>query len=153
MKIEDVRDTDYLELLEVWEDAVRATHHFLTEQDIQAFKPLILAHGFPAVKLKCVRDQEGILGFIGMHEQKVEMLFLRDRARAKGTGKMLLHYAIKVEKCYQVDVNEQNPQAVGFYQYCGFEVVKRSDLDDAGRPFPILHLQLSEQKRIAILQD
>lgn len=142
MNIEDVNTADYAELLAVWEDAVCATHHFLTEQDIESFKPLILEHGFPAVQLKCVREQGGILGFIGVHEHKIEMLFLRDRARAKGIGKMLLQYAIEVLQCNQVDVNEQNPQALGFYLHCGFKVISRSPLDDSGRPFPILHMQL-----------
>ena len=40
-----------------------------------------------------------------------------------------------------VDVNEQNPAAVGFYEAVGFAVVGRSPLDDAGRPFPLLHMR------------
>lgn len=142
MQIEDAGRNDYLELLQVWEDSVRATHDFLTEQDIETFKPLILQHGFDSVVLKCVRDQGEILGFIGVQQNKIEMLFLRDRARARGIGKMLLYYAIDTLECCLVDVNEQNPQAVGFYRHCGFEVVKRSATDDGGRPFPILHMQL-----------
>lgn len=142
MKIENVNTSDYAELLLVWEDAVRATHNFLTEADIENFKPLILEQGFPAVQLYCVRVQNEILGFIGVHEHKVEMLFVRDRSRGQGVGKILLRYAIEVLKCHQVDVNEQNPQAVGFYQHSGFKVMSRSALDDAGRAFPILHMQL-----------
>jgi hypothetical protein len=44
-----------------------------------------------------------------------------------------------------VDVNEQNPGVCRFYQACGFVVEGRSELDDAGRPFPLLHLRLSAQ--------
>jgi putative acetyltransferase len=39
-----------------------------------------------------------------------------------------------------VNVNEQNAQAVGFYSRSGFVVVGRSELDDAGRPYPLLHM-------------
>ena len=40
-----------------------------------------------------------------------------------------------------VDVNEQNPQAVGFYNHMGFKVFKKSELDEQGNPFPILHMK------------
>jgi putative acetyltransferase len=40
-----------------------------------------------------------------------------------------------------VDVNEQNPEARGFYERLGFTVVARSELDGTGRPFPLLHLR------------
>lgn len=41
-----------------------------------------------------------------------------------------------------VDVNEQNPDAVGFYRRMGFEIVGRLPLDGQGRPFPVLHMRL-----------
>jgi putative acetyltransferase len=41
-----------------------------------------------------------------------------------------------------VDVNEQNPQAVGFYLHEGFQQVGRSPLDGLGKPYPLLHLSL-----------
>lgn len=40
-----------------------------------------------------------------------------------------------------MDVNEQNPQAIGFYQYMGFIVVKRSETDMEGKPYPILTMK------------
>ncbi|AGN24357.1 acetyltransferase [Erysipelothrix rhusiopathiae SY1027] len=40
-----------------------------------------------------------------------------------------------------MDVNEQNYQARGFYEHLGFEVFERSEFDEAGRPFPILHMK------------
>ncbi len=55
---------------------------------------------------------------------------------------MLLQYAIEQLGVTKVDVNEQNPQAVGFYEHMGFKVVSRSPLDDMGKPFPILHMTL-----------
>lgn len=41
-----------------------------------------------------------------------------------------------------VDVNEQNVQGVGFYTHKGFDIFKRSELDEQGNPFPILHMKL-----------
>ena len=42
-----------------------------------------------------------------------------------------------------VDVNEQNPQALGFYLRLGFVRHGRSPVDGSGKPFPILHLRLA----------
>lgn len=39
-----------------------------------------------------------------------------------------------------VDVNEQNPAVLHFYEALGFRVQGRSPVDGAGRPFPLLHL-------------
>lgn len=143
MGIEKVEAQDYAELLNVWEDSVRATHDFITEDDIEFFKPIILEQAFPAITLNCVKNEMGaILGFIGVAEQKIEMLFILDAARGKGIGKQLLQYAIEQLGATKVDVNEQNPQAVGFYQHLAFKILSRSPLDGMGKPFPILHLSL-----------
>ena len=69
------------------------------------------------------------------------MLFIHNDYRKKGIGKKLVMYAIKKLQVYKVDVNEQNIQAVGFYQHMGFSVITRSDLDAEGKAYPILHMQ------------
>lgn len=143
MIVENVLLEYYAELLDVWENSVRATHDFITEEDIAFFKPIIIEQAFPAVTLRCVKDVNGsILGFVGVHDSKVEMLFILNEARGKGIGRLLLQYAIDQLDATKVDVNEQNPQAVGFYQYMGFKVASRSPLDDMRKPFPILHMTL-----------
>jgi len=143
MTIENVLPKDYPEMLNVWENSVRATHDFLTEEDINFFKPLIIEQAFPAIDLRCVKNNFGkILGFIGVNDTKVEMLFILDEVRGQGFGKELLQYAIENLNVTEVDVNEQNPLAVGFYKHLGFKVKARSAVDDMGKPFPILHMAL-----------
>lgn len=138
-----VTASEYPEVTELWERSVRATHHFLPEEDIQFFRPLILNEFLPMVTLFCTKTMQGrISGFIGIAEDKVEMLFIDPDYRGQGLGKRLLSYAIAKKKITQVDVNEQNPQAVGFYLNCGFEVVGRSELDGMGKAYPILRLRL-----------
>ena len=143
MIVENVLPENYAEMLNVWENSVRATHDFITEEDIEFFKPIIIEQAFPAVTLRCIKDDgDSILGFVGVHDSKVEMLFISNAARGKGIGKFLLRYAIEQLGATKVDVNEQNPLAVGFYKHMGFTVVSRSPLDDMGKPFPILHMTL-----------
>jgi putative acetyltransferase len=141
--IEPAFPSDYLEIVEVWEASVRATHHFLKEEHIQYFKPLILKDYLKAVQLYCVRnDQKAIIGFLGVADGNIEMLFLHPSVIGKGVGKMLVEYAIHELKAWKVDVNEQNEQAVGFYHHAGFKTKRRSALDGLGKPFPLLHMEL-----------
>lgn len=71
------------------------------------------------------------------------MLFVHDRARGRGVGTALLQHVISRENVRTVDVNEQNPAALGFYEHAGFSVVGRSDVDSAGKPYPLLHLKIN----------
>ena len=140
--IEKVSKSDYPEIVEVWEASVRATHHFLKEEDIAYFKPLILNQYLDAVELRCIKIEERIVGFLGVAEQNLEMLFIHPDYRGKGIGKSLLDYSINELQVFKVDVNEQNEQAVGFYHHCGFKTVGRSEVDSSGKPYPILHMEL-----------
>ncbi|QSH40772.1 GNAT family N-acetyltransferase [Lentisphaerota bacterium ZTH] len=143
MRVVSVAESEYPELVELWEASVRATHDFLTEKDIQFFKPLILNQYLHAVELRCVRGVSGgILGFIGVADGNIEMLFVSPQSRGKGVGSTLTKYAIKKLGVTSVDVNEQNPAAKGFYEHMGFKVSSRSPVDNTGRPYPILHLKL-----------
>ena len=140
--IESPKPSDYLELVAVWEASVRATHHFLKEEDILHFKPLILNTYLEAVELRCIRIENRIVGFMGLADHYLEMLFIHPDFIGQGVGKQLLQYSIDHLKVQKVDVNEQNKQAVGFYLHCGFQVVSRSELDATGKPYPILHMEL-----------
>ena len=70
------------------------------------------------------------------------MLFIDPEFRAKGIGRILAHFAVAELKIENVDVNEQNLQALGFYQKLGFKIKNRSEFDGKGKPYPILHLKI-----------
>lgn len=141
--ISPVYPEDFAQAVEVWEASVRATHHFLTEADIEFFKPLVAEALVQAANLACVRALEGqVVGFIGVNAENIEMLFVHPHWRAQGIGRRLLQHAVTALSAKTVDVNEQNDQAVGFYRRQGFAVVGRSERDGLGKPFPLLHLRL-----------
>ncbi|WP_166829666.1 acetyltransferase [Thalassoroseus pseudoceratinae] len=145
MKIVKAEKIHYEDLIAIWEASVRATHDFLPEEDIQALKPLILNQYFDAVDLMHAIDNAGApLGFCGVHEGNIEMLFVAPESHGRGIGRALTEYAIKNQGATQVDVNEQNQQALGFYQHLGFTVTGRSPLDGQGRPYPLLHMTLRQ---------
>lgn len=128
-------------LLNIWESSVRHTHLFLSEQDIDALRPLVTQalEGISDL-FAFTDDQEQVIGFLGVQNNKIEMLFVEPAAMGKGVGKALLAYVMQELDVHLVDVNEQNPQALGFYEHMGFQVFERSALDEQGNPFPILHM-------------
>lgn len=143
MIIRQATNADHPHLLNIWLRSVRATHHFLKESDIEELLPQLRDIYLSAVELWVAVDAEDCpLGFVGLNENHVEMLFIEPGLRGKGIGRMLLDHARRSRSQMSVDVNEQNPDAVGFYLHYGFIQTGRSPLDGEGRPFPLLHLSL-----------
>lgn len=136
--------TDHAALIDLWELSVRATHDFLPEEYLQEIKQL-LPGILPQVPLYVWKDAAGkIAGFAGVADGKIEMLFIHPADRGKGTGKMLTHYCIHELKASKVDVNEQNKQAIGFYEKLGFRQTGYSEVDGLGRNFPLVLMELGE---------
>ena len=128
-------------LLGIWEASVRASHHFLTEDDIRSLCP----HAEEAIRqietLWVVEYDDVRIGFMGIQSDKIEMLFLHPDYFRKGIGRMLIQKAVSEADVQYVDVNEQNPAAVKFYEKMGFRTFRRDSTDDQGNPFPILRMK------------
>lgn len=140
--IRRVKINEYPRLEDIWDSAVSNTHHFLAKEDFEYFKKNIPNY-FEFVELYVhINSTEQITGFIGVAEGNLEMLFIHNDFRGSGLGKLLLNYAIDRLHISKVDVNEQNHQAVGFYEHMGFKLLDRSETDEQGKPYPILHLGL-----------
>lgn len=145
MKLYEVqnRDTELLaELVAVWEASVRETHHFLSEEEILQIKEYVPQALNGVAHIIIIENAAGVpVAFMGTEGERLEMLFLSPEARGKGLGKRLIEYGIQHYGIREVTVNEQNPQAIGFYEHMGFETYKRTELDEEGRPYPLLYMK------------
>lgn len=139
-----VTNQNYAELTSVWEASVRSTHHFLEEEDMIFFKSRIAGYAGAMDSFYVKNADNRMAGFIGIAEKNIEMLFIHPSERGKGLGKKLLNFAFDSYDAYKVDVNEQNEQAVIFYEKMGFREVSRDELDSSGKPYPILHMELKK---------
>lgn len=128
------------ELTRVWEEAVRSSHHFLTEDDIRFYRQRMRGMYLPAVDLYVIRDTH-IAAFMGLSDDMVEMLFVLPSEKGKGYGSALLRYALHERHIHKIDVNEDNAEAYRFYLNRGYRVMGRDDTDADGRPFPIIHME------------
>ena len=146
MKIITVEDRNTIlikQLVKVWKDSVKETHLFLSDVEINNIQKYIPQALKDICHLIIAENENGIpIAFMGIEEQKLEMLFIAPKERGHGLGKKLIEYGIKKYSINELGVNEQNPQARGFYEHMGFQVYKRTETDEQGMPYPILYMKL-----------
>lgn len=133
---------DYPKLVQIWESAVKATHDFLSESDFEYFKKAIPEQYFPHLEVHIISENDYPKGFGAVSEDTLEMLFIHNEARRRGLGKKLYQYLHDKTGCTKVDVNEQNPEAIGFYEKMGFRKTGRSEKDGSGKDYPLIHMSL-----------
>lgn len=139
-------DAERTELVTLWERAVRATHLFLGEDDILALRPLVAAElASQTVDWWVLALPSGTpIAFLGLTDGAIEGLFVDPAFHRRGIGAALVDHAQRLDSgSLSVDVNEENPGALGFYRALGFATVGRSSMDSEGRPFPVVHLRRS----------
>ena len=148
MRIKEIKDKNsslISQLLEVWEDSVKATHLFLSNDEIKNIKEYVPQAILEVSHLVIVENENHQpIAFMGIESTKLEMLFVKNSERGKGIGKQLLNYGIENYNVNEIVVNEQNLNAKGFYEYMGFRTFKRAELDEQGNPYPILYMRLEK---------
>ena len=143
IKKEERNENLIQELLKVWENSVRATHKFLSNEEILEIKKYVPEALASISHLIIDNDENGNpVAFMGIEENKLEMLFITSEYRGKGIGKKMLSYGIESYGVTNLAVNEDNPQTKGFYEHMGFKVYQRNELDDQGNPYPVLYMKL-----------
>lgn len=128
-------------LTALWERSVRATHTFLTEEDIRQIATYVPGALAETPQLVIAWENDTPTAFMGIAGDELEMLFVDPAYRGQGIGAELVRYGILLG-VRNLCVNEQNPAAHGFYLHMGFEVCGRSERDGQGNPFPLLHMRL-----------
>ena len=94
-------------LLPVWERSVRAPHILSNEEILQIKNYVPMA--FSGIEHLFIAQDENStpVGFIGINDHSLEMLFLDPEHRGHGLGRQLLeygiaHYDIQTGSCYKL---------------------------------------------------
>ena len=129
-------------LLQLWEASVRVTHDFLTESEIVRIGAYV-PEALQSVRHLAVakREDGSLAAFLGVEGRRIEMLFVAPEERGKGIGRVLVSFAAEQFSANEVTVNEQNAQAVGFYEKMGFAPYRRTQTDEQGGPYPLLYMK------------
>ena len=85
------------------------------------------------------------VAFMGITGAHLDALFAAPEYFGCGAGAALMREAL-ARGVRSVDVNEQNPRARRFYEKHGFQTAGRRETDDCGKPYPILRMELAEEK-------
>ena len=127
--------------LEIWRDAVDATHGFLTPAD-RAEIDAMVAGWLPTVELWLIDDHAGrAVGFLVMDGDLIDALFVDPAVHGCGYGTALLDHALRLSPAARVDASEQASNALPFYEARGFVRTGRSETDPQGRPYPLINLK------------
>lgn len=145
MEIMEIKNREMLitQLVDLWQDSITTTHTFLSKFEIENIKKYVpeILKGISHL-IVVFNDDRQPIGFMGVENRKIEMLFIKTNQQKRGFGKKLIEFGIKHYDICEVNVNEQNPIARSFYEYMGFEVYKRSETDEQGNHYPILYMKL-----------
>ena len=155
VRIRQSTGSDHAALADLWRRSVEATHQFLPSGEVERLFHDVRNAYLPGVEIVWVAELAPcgqaapaqhaagsmLAGFIGCNGAQVEMLFVESRCFRHGVGRALLEHMRALHPRLTLDVNEQNPQALAFYERQGFKVVGRSALDGQGNPYPLLHME------------
>jgi putative acetyltransferase len=134
--------TDLGRMYVVWHDAVKATHHFLSDAAFDEIAEMVKNQYLPNAAFVVEENDEGtVTAFMGTTDNSIDALFVHPECHGAGIGSKFVQRMQKAHTSVILEVNEQNPSALAFYEKHGFKVVKREPTDDQGRPFPILHMR------------
>ena len=129
-------------LVEIWYASVCASHKFLAESDINEIRECLPNMFVNIQHLIVASDKNGNpLAFMGVEDGMLEMLFVSPTHFGIGIGRKLVEYGIDNLAIERVTVNEQNPDAIGFYEHLGFRRYLRTECDTEGRPFPLIFMR------------
>lgn len=144
IRMEDRNPALVEQLVKVWKASVKETHTFLSDEEINRIQKYVSRALTDIPHLMIAENGSGVpCACMGINEQKLEMLFIAPEERGRGLGKKLIEYGIREFSINELGVNEQNPLAKGFYEHMGFQVYKRTETDEQGRPYPVLYMRLS----------
>lgn len=135
------RSDDGIRVIEIWRTAVDATHDFLTSKDRLELDEMVCGFLLQVPLWLAVDSQDFPLGFMLISDGHMDALFVDPAHHGLGIGAALVHHGLSLHPKMTTDVNEQNVQAIGFYERMGFHKIGRSPLDNQGRAYPIIHLE------------
>ena len=125
------RENDLFVVMQMWLDTNIKAHSFIPQKywtDNYAVVKDIL----PQAEIYIYEDDNTsqIGGFIGLTDNYIEGIFVREAIQSKGIGKQLLNYAKEIKSSLRLNVYQKNTRAITFYQREQF-VIRSEIIDDS----------------------
>ena len=142
MKVRLGGQTDVPRALQIWRDAVDATHGFLSAEHRAEIDVLVAEQFLPNAQIWVAVDgSDRPLGWLVMDGDMIDALFVDPAEHGRGIGSRLVDHAATLSPNLRVEASEQASNALPFYLARGFRITGRTETDHDGRPYPLVQLQ------------
>lgn len=116
-------ESDIDEIMSIWLESNIKVHNFISKQYWdENYAPVKQAISVAEVYVFIDDKSNEILGFIGLVDNYIAGIFVKESERSKGIGKALLDYVKKIKSELVLDVYDKNKQAINFYKRENFTV-------------------------------
>ena len=115
--IRNFKKTDLDSIMQIWLSSNIKAHHFISrsywENNYEMVNSIL-----PEAEVYVYENTKTneILGFIGLMDNYIAGLFVKEGSQSQGIGKKLLDYAKTVKEHLTLSVYKKNSRAVYFYQ-------------------------------------
>ncbi len=114
--IRKMEEKDIPDVLQIWLETNIEAHSFIDKEywtgNYEMVKQIL-----PEAEVYIYEDEKNgqIAGFIGINDQYIEGLFVKESVQSNGIGKRLLDYVKNRKTELRLDVYQKNMRAVRFY--------------------------------------
>ena len=116
-----LREADIDRVVNLWLATNIKAHYFIPDQYWKSHIDLV-KEMLPQAEVYVYENDFQIEGFIGLNDEYVEGIFVRDEKQSQGIGKLLLNFVKEKKTKLYLNVYQKNARAIHFYQREGFEI-------------------------------
>jgi putative acetyltransferase len=121
-------------VLDLWLKASLLAHDFVPPAFWHEQLTAMRDHYLPQAETLVLQENDQLLGFVSLHEQRLAALFVSPHAQGRGLGRQLLDEAKRRCDRLELGVYRANTRAVAFYQAGGFVTVDETRDPHTGQP-------------------
>ena len=128
--IRKMEEKDIPDVLQIWLETNIRAHNFI-EKEYWTGNYEMVKQILPEAEVYVYEDEKNgqIAGFIGMNNQYVEGLFVKESAQSRGIGKQLLDHAKSRKTELRLGVYQKNVRAMRFYLRENF-LIQAEEMDE-----------------------
>lgn len=128
--IRKMEEKDISDVLQIWLETNIRAHNFI-EKEYWTGNYEMVKQILPEAEVYVYEDEKNgqIAGFIGINNQYVEGLFVKESAQSRGIGKQLLDHAKGRKTELRLGVYQKNVRAMRFYLRENF-LIQAEEMDE-----------------------
>ncbi|MDD6492949.1 MAG: GNAT family N-acetyltransferase [Firmicutes bacterium] len=129
--IRTFREKDLFAIMQIWLDTNIKVHSFIPK-DYWTDNYAMVENLLPQAEIYVYEDDDTkqIDAFIGLTDNYIEGIFVREASQSRGIGKQLLNYVKQIKSSMRLSVYQKNTRAITFYQREQF-VICSENIDDS----------------------